>query len=202
MLRNLKDYIAIRKSEFFDAAYYLLNYADIRIADIDPLWHFIEFGWKEGRNPSRLFDTGFYLRMNPDVQKAGINPLVHYLSRGRKEGRSTQPDWMVHEINPESKEESGPGKRMRNYFYKLGKKFYWAIPPKIRQRILFFVFRNLGFLFKGMPRYEIWRNSRAFAQSNAQFHHNLLNIDTIEPADKASGTIAIHFHPKVMLSIL
>ena len=92
MLKRWRDYIVIRKSGYFNPAHYLLNYPDCRFADIDPLWHFIEYGWKEGRNPSPKFDTEYYLRMNPDVKQAGINPLVHYLNHGRQEGRAPRSD--------------------------------------------------------------------------------------------------------------
>src|SRR6266498_2060752 len=89
MLKKWSEYRAIKKSDLFDPAYYLLNNPDVRRADIDPLFHFIEQGWKEGRNPSQKFQTRYYLETNPDVNRAGINPLAHYLTYGRKEGRKT-----------------------------------------------------------------------------------------------------------------
>lgn len=82
-VRDLVDYLIIKKSGAFDPAYYLLHYADVRQADVDPLWHFVTHGWKEGRNPSAEFDTEYYLRKNPDVKQAGVNPLVHYLRFGQ-----------------------------------------------------------------------------------------------------------------------
>ena len=91
MFRKLVDYLSIKRSGAFDSAYYLLKYSDCRRADIDPLWHFVDWGWKEGRNPSSEFDTEYYLRTNPDVKQIGINPLVHYLKHGRYEGRAAQP---------------------------------------------------------------------------------------------------------------
>lgn len=84
----IKEYFILRKSGFFDDAFYLLHYPDVRIADVDPLWHFIRIGWKEGRNPSPFFDTTYYLESNPDVKQAGINPVIHYLKSGEKEGRN------------------------------------------------------------------------------------------------------------------
>jgi len=82
------DYFIILWSGLFDARYYLRENRDCRLADVDPLIHFIRFGWKEGRNPSPLFDTSYYISANPDVRKAGINPLTHYIRFGKKEGRS------------------------------------------------------------------------------------------------------------------
>jgi hypothetical protein len=45
---------------------------------LPPLEHYIETGWREGRNPSADFDTDYYLRANPDVGIAEVNPLYHY----------------------------------------------------------------------------------------------------------------------------
>ncbi|MDX9744712.1 MAG: glycosyltransferase, partial [Arcobacteraceae bacterium] len=57
--------------------------------NIDPLKHFIENGWKEGKNPSDKFYTNFYLETNKDVRDAKINPLIHYIKYGKKEKRKT-----------------------------------------------------------------------------------------------------------------
>ncbi|RPI84858.1 MAG: glycosyltransferase, partial [Nitrosopumilales archaeon] len=90
MIQNeLFDYYIVRNSGFFDSRFYLREYQDIRSADIDPLWHFIRYGWKEGRNPSKTFDTKYYLDSNPDVRYHNINPLVHYIRFGKREGRIT-----------------------------------------------------------------------------------------------------------------
>jgi hypothetical protein len=82
-----RDYKIIKKSGLFDEEYYLRAYPDVRKADIDPLWHFVKFGWREGRNPSKDFDLNYYLTIYPDVKEAGINPVVHYVKWGKKEGR-------------------------------------------------------------------------------------------------------------------
>ena len=55
------------------------------------LAHFVEHGWKEGRDPAPWFSVGYYLLANPDVAGAGLNPFVHYLHSGRAEGRDIQP---------------------------------------------------------------------------------------------------------------
>ncbi|RKT44487.1 hypothetical protein [Thiocapsa rosea] len=71
----------------FDCGYYLATNSDVRDAGIDALSHFLDFGWREGRNPSRFFDTSYYLAKNPDVAAAGINPLLHFIWAGSQEGR-------------------------------------------------------------------------------------------------------------------
>ena len=90
MLTNLRDYFAIKHSGLFDEKYYLLHNPDVRRADIDPLKHFVKYGWKEGRNPSESFNTNFYIENHPSVKSENINPLVHYILHERKEYRKSK----------------------------------------------------------------------------------------------------------------
>ena len=91
MFKRLYHCWIISRSGIFDPNYYLLNYPDVRKADINPLWHFVKYGWKERRNPTGYFDTKFYIENNPDVLLKDINPLVHYIKFGLKEGRKPRP---------------------------------------------------------------------------------------------------------------
>jgi len=86
-LKNVYYYILISQSRMFDRKYYLKTYPDVRIADINPLWHFVKYGWKEGRNPSNEFNVSDYIESNKDVGESGINPLIHYIKFGQKESR-------------------------------------------------------------------------------------------------------------------
>jgi hypothetical protein len=54
---------------------------------VNPLEHYLAFGWKEGRDPSDKFHTADYLAANPDVAAAGVNPLEHFLQFGFYEHR-------------------------------------------------------------------------------------------------------------------
>ena len=63
-----------------------------RFQMLDPLQHYLTYGWKEGRDPSAQFSTNQYLAAYGDVAAAGINPLQHYLEYGAVEGRSTFGD--------------------------------------------------------------------------------------------------------------
>lgn len=76
---------------YFDAVFYKANYPDIAAGNIDPLDHYIGFGWKEGRDPAPWFSTSSYLSANPDVAKSGMNPLYHFVRFGRAEGRVIVP---------------------------------------------------------------------------------------------------------------
>ncbi len=81
----------IRASGLFDAAWYRETYPDIAAAGADPLVHFADWGWREGRRPNPYFDTAWYLRHNPDVARSGLNPLVHYIRFGEAQNRSPCP---------------------------------------------------------------------------------------------------------------
>ena len=81
----IRDYNLIKKSNLFDNEYYLANNEDVKNAKMNPIKHYLKFGWKEGRNPSAEFDGNSYLNRRPDVRVAGICPLVHYIKFGRNE---------------------------------------------------------------------------------------------------------------------
>ena len=102
----LIDYFTIKFSNLFDSKYYLEQYRDARLSDMDPLWHFVKFGWKQGKNPSRFMDTSFYLKANPDVMQSGLNPAYHYVRYGKNEGR--QPCAALNESPNPSEFEKGP----------------------------------------------------------------------------------------------
>ena len=83
--RFIRDYNLIKKSNLFDIKYYLANNEDVNNAKMNPIKHYLKFGWKEGRNPSAEFDGNEYLNKRPDVRVAGICPLVHYIKFGKDE---------------------------------------------------------------------------------------------------------------------
>ena len=78
-LERLQARHLMRRSGLFDGDYYLENNPDIRASGADPLLHFIDHGWREGRQPSVEFDAALYLREKPEVEQAGQNPLLHML---------------------------------------------------------------------------------------------------------------------------
>jgi GT2 family glycosyltransferase len=81
----------IRKSELFDASWYLEQNPDVAQARVDPVRHYLLYGGFEGRDPSPHFSSKGYLGRYQDVQGAGGNPLVHYLLYGNDEGRLPYP---------------------------------------------------------------------------------------------------------------
>jgi hypothetical protein len=86
--KNVAAASMTRKLPGFDRQYYLDANPDVKEAGVDPLQHFEEFGWREGRDPSPHFSVKGYLSANPDVEAAGVNPLAHFVEHGLAEGRA------------------------------------------------------------------------------------------------------------------
>lgn len=69
-----KQQIAIiYKSKYFDPQWYLEQNADINRKKIDPALHYLKYGWKELRAPSREFDIVEYQQQYPECK---ICPLI------------------------------------------------------------------------------------------------------------------------------
>lgn len=84
----IKGYNAIRKENLFDDEFYLDKYPKVKSSGMDPLLHYIFFGFSEGKKPNESFDGVFYKNYYDDVD---INPLIHYALYGIKENRLTGP---------------------------------------------------------------------------------------------------------------
>ncbi len=75
----------------FDASYYLRSNPDVEQAGKNPLDHFLNYGWREGRKPVITFDPAFYLRTYRNIDFELINPFYHYLTIGQLEGLKPNP---------------------------------------------------------------------------------------------------------------
>lgn len=82
----------IKKFNLFDNDYYLRINDDVLKEGMNPLTHYLLYGFSEKRNPSPLFNTNYYLERHHDVKLANMNPLIHYALYGIRENRSTNPD--------------------------------------------------------------------------------------------------------------
>jgi glycosyltransferase involved in cell wall biosynthesis len=81
----------IYESGYFNTAFYLNEYSDVRQSEMDPVEHYLIHGWQEGRSVGNKFDNFFYIENYPDVKASGICPLLHYLQFGKHEGRLPKP---------------------------------------------------------------------------------------------------------------
>jgi glycosyltransferase involved in cell wall biosynthesis len=75
----------------FDVDYYLSQQPDIKSSDLEPLEHYLYYGWKEGFDPSPDFSTKFYLKNYSVIDKSGLQPFVHYVMHGKQERREPAP---------------------------------------------------------------------------------------------------------------
>lgn len=67
----------------FDFAWYLAANPDVAASRLDPLQHYVEYGWREGRRPNRDFCPVHYTAQHPDVAATGGDPLLHAIQSGR-----------------------------------------------------------------------------------------------------------------------
>ncbi len=70
----------IERSGLFDRDWYEANYPDVKNSRVNPLMHYIKFGWHENRNPSQTFDTNLYLSKYPELKQNQTCPLLHYIN--------------------------------------------------------------------------------------------------------------------------
>jgi len=69
----------IGSSLLFNSEYYVNQLGDNR-ESVDPMCHFLLWGWRQGLNPSPFFDTKYYLRKNPHLLENSICPLIDFLT--------------------------------------------------------------------------------------------------------------------------
>jgi glycosyltransferase involved in cell wall biosynthesis len=107
---------ALQTSSLFNAPWYLAQNADVALAGVDPLRHYLSIGWREMRDPCAEFDGTYYLTRYPDVAALGVPPLVHYWLHGRHEGRHLNPsldlDWINAKHLAEQKSVDSTGLRI------------------------------------------------------------------------------------------
>ncbi len=98
MPNNLKEIIdEINKNQLFDEIYYKNQFNEDLEGNL--LLHYLEDGYKEGKNPCERFDGNFYLNKYGDVKNSGLNPLIHYILHGKKEKRLINPDLKFNPVN-------------------------------------------------------------------------------------------------------
>lgn len=80
----LAHYLRHRRSSLFapipefDVQFYTDTYPDIAAAGIDPFEHYLNWGYREGRNPSASFNTIYYVQTHLRGDHSE-NPLIHFL---------------------------------------------------------------------------------------------------------------------------
>jgi hypothetical protein len=73
----------------FDPVFYRTVYDDIARVGADPFRHYVETGWREGRDPAPWFSVLAYQARHPGATDG--DPFAHYLERGWREGCEPSP---------------------------------------------------------------------------------------------------------------
>ncbi|WP_144259749.1 hypothetical protein [Methylocystis sp. ATCC 49242] len=73
-----------------DPAFYLAKNLDVAGAGVDPVEHYRENGWREGRDPNGWFSTQWYLSHSNIPEDA--RPLEHFVRVGAAAGLAPHPD--------------------------------------------------------------------------------------------------------------
>jgi hypothetical protein len=90
---RLRAWRVLRSSGLFDADYYLGRNPDVAAAGVEPLWHYVQVGESEGRQPNAFFDPSFYRLRMPDASSGERNLLLHFFERGGFEGSAPSRDF-------------------------------------------------------------------------------------------------------------
>jgi O-antigen biosynthesis protein len=117
-LRYAATYRALARRDAFDASFYTEKYADVRIAGVDPLAHYVEFGSRERRAPNRHFDVKTHLAEDPSLTVDGVNVLLHSLDADRARRLAVQP----------------PSHARVSYLRRVSHFASWLLKPPFRQR--------------------------------------------------------------------
>ncbi len=97
-LINIQGYRAIKNNNLIYSEYYLEKYPYVRSSGMDPIIHYMYYGYMEGCKPNHEFDIDYYIGTYDDVKSSDINPLVHYSLYGMKEQRKARVDPKTLEI--------------------------------------------------------------------------------------------------------
>ncbi len=81
-INMIKSYKSIKDQNLFDEEFYLSKYPKVKKSGMDPLIHYLFYGYLEGKKPFKDFDGGFY-SYHYNVE---INPLIHYALIGKDKG--------------------------------------------------------------------------------------------------------------------
>jgi amino acid adenylation domain-containing protein len=86
--------------KLFDPDWYLAENKDVADAALDPVFHYLNAGWKEGRSPSPWFCTETYEMMVPGFSEITQDPIRHFMRFGLKDKALRNPilrlaeEWM------------------------------------------------------------------------------------------------------------
>lgn len=109
----------IHASGLFDANWYRSYYSDLKHAGMDPLFHYVKFGWKEKRRPNIFFEPKWY-NDNYAESVGDMNPLVHYITVGADNGFNPSQAFCTKTYRQQNRERLTPGENPLAHYMREG----------------------------------------------------------------------------------
>jgi glycosyltransferase involved in cell wall biosynthesis/GT2 family glycosyltransferase len=81
----------ITESGLFDHAHYARQFKPVLSPKTNLIAHYVNEGWRHGKNPNALFSVTFYLMRNQELAAEGIEPLSHYIEVGSGQLKDPHP---------------------------------------------------------------------------------------------------------------
>jgi len=118
----------------FSATHYRERYPDIKQSKVSPFKHYLDFGIKEGRDPSAYFATSYFLHTISSAPLSDTrNPLEEYFSNPKEHSRHAHilfdPDYYLANL-PES-ERPAASRDPLSHFAELGDCAYFSPHPLV-----------------------------------------------------------------------
>lgn len=128
-------------AQIFSVPFYESRNPDVVEAGIDPIAHYLDFGWREGREPAPWFDSTLYLRIQPELTSLDMPAFVHF-GRSLRNGDGAALAWLRGELILPLPD--GRGKVVHTAFPRplastikllsdhVDKDYYWSRRPDLR----------------------------------------------------------------------
>jgi hypothetical protein len=81
-LRRHRRVKRLVSSGLFERSWYIKRNPDVVLRGMDPVVHWMEVGWREGRDPGPRFDCADYIATHPEIIAQDIDPLTHAITHG------------------------------------------------------------------------------------------------------------------------
>jgi hypothetical protein len=96
MIRSLADQELATYGQMvrlIDPEWYLDTYVDVARAKVDPIDHYLTYGWRERRDPNPWFATNWYIEQNPEAVQADRSTVEHFIRTGASDGKPPHPNF-------------------------------------------------------------------------------------------------------------
>ncbi len=143
-LKNWKK-TGFRASAYFDEDFYTKIYPDVKLSNENPLFHYVTYGWKEGRVPTSAFDRSGFLAahkyINPEKSDPAACCIMLY---GGFRWEKPEPSAIPEEQRPYSDVSLYIDERCRPYFDEM---FYTSMYPDVARSAAdpFLHYMTIGF---------------------------------------------------------